>query len=211
MPGRTRGKFIVLDGNEGSGKTTLIKVAREKYGDNLLLTREIGGTPFAEEIRKQMFSSEGGKQADANTQFNLAWAARADHLKNVIKPALDQGVNVLSDRFDSSTFAYQLYGQEARELEELFWIERKVVIGNYLPDLYILLDVIPENGVKRKGMQTDHVFDNYDNQPFDFYDRVREGYTDFLEKAPHKIIDANQSLEKVQAEFLEILSDIIGS
>src|ERR1044072_1925263 len=117
MPEVARGKFIVIDGNEGAGKTTLLKVAADIYGDNILLTREIGGSPFAEEIRRQMFSTENGNQADARTQFNLAWAARADHFKNVIRPALDKGVNVISDRFDSSTWAYQLYAQDARDLE----------------------------------------------------------------------------------------------
>ncbi len=200
-----KGKFIVIDGPEGAGKSTLMQTAQEVYGDKIILTREPGGSPFAESIRNQMFATEGGKQADAKTQFNLAWAARADHLKNVIKPAIDQGTNVISDRFDSSTWAYQIHAQDGSDLKELFELERKIIVGNYVPNLYLYLDVNLEEGLRRKHNQVEATLNHFDDKELAFHQKVKEGFLEFLKKVPYKLIDANQSLEKVKAEFLENL------
>ena len=207
----TRGKLIVLEGGEGSGKSTALLRLASMYGDRILLTREPGGTPFAEEIRRLALNSEGGKQADAMTQFALMWASRAEHFNHKIRPALAQGIHVLSDRFDSSTWAYQLFGQEGKgDLRELFPHMKKAVIGSDEPSLYIYLDVDPAEGLRRKGKQQSVQLNHFDDRDLAFHHRVREGFLDFMKKVPHRIIDANQSVEKVQTEFLDTLKGVVG-
>jgi dTMP kinase len=106
-----KGKFIVLDSGEGAGKTLQLKRAEEFFGDKILVTREPGGSKYAEQIRELILHSIYASQADAKTLFALFWAARADHLDKTIRPALLAGKTVLTDRFDSSTYAYQIIAQ----------------------------------------------------------------------------------------------------
>jgi len=132
------------------------------------------------------------------------WAARAEHLKNKIIPALAKGVSVISDRFDSSTFAYQIYGQEAKHLEKLFWQTREVFLRERKPDLYIFLDVKPEVGLKRVAGRKE-AKTHFDERALAFHQRVRTGFLGFLKNVPHKIIDANQSMKAVQDDFLNMI------
>lgn len=208
-----RGKFIVIDGCEGAGKTTLIRaLAKESSPRKILLTHEPGGTGFADKIRALVLSKEA-KTAGAETQFGLMWAARAEHLKHKIIPALAKGITVVSDRFDSSTFAYQIFGQEAKHLKELFWLTREVFLRERKPDLYIFLDVLPEVGLariaenKRKGELLDH----FEKRSLDFHRRVREGYREFLKTVPHTIIDANRPLEAVQEDTFSVIRKYLRS
>ncbi|MDP2650293.1 MAG: dTMP kinase, partial [bacterium] len=98
-----KGTFIVIDGGEGSGTTTVAKAVVEHFGWGAVYTREPGGSPYAEKIRDLVLSDEA-KHSDAETQFALFWAARRDHLKHSVIPALADGKIVISDRFDSSTY-----------------------------------------------------------------------------------------------------------
>lgn len=207
-----KGKFIVLEGGEGAGKSTMIKLAAEKFGDRLLITREPGGCPFAEEIRFLMRNHPLSGEADANTQFGLIWASRAAHLKDTVRPALESGKNVLTDRFDSSTWAYQVCGQDGKHLRDLFLDIQKVFVGETKPDLYIFLDVDPEEGMKRKFLARQEEEPNhFDKQSLAFHNRVREGYKEFLQKVPSVVIDANQPLEKVKEEFLRNLEKVLNT
>jgi dTMP kinase len=202
-----KGKFIVLEGGEGSGKGTMMNVAKENFGGSLLLTREPGGSPFAEEIRHLMRDHALSRDADANTQFGLIWASRATHLKDTVKPALLSGNNVLTDRFDSSTWAYQICGQEGWHLKEAFFVMQKLIVGDFSPNLFIFLDVLPEIGLKRKsGQQEGGAGNHFDMRAIDFHERVRSGYLEYLKNVPHAIIDANKSIDEVKAEFLKTLS-----
>src|SRR3989344_3428467 len=203
-----RGKFIVIDGCEGAGKTTLIKaLAKEFSAKKILLTHEPGGTELADKIRTLVLSKEA-KDAGAETQFGLMWAARAEHLKKKIIPALAKGVNVISDRFDSSTFAYQIYGQEAKHLEKLFWQTREVFLRERKPDLYIFLDVEPEVGLERVAGRKE-TKTHFDEQKLDFHKRVHVGFLEFLKHVPHKMIDANQPIESVKADFLKCVKMVL--
>lgn len=199
-----RGKFVVIDGCEGAGKTTLIKALAERFpAGKVLITHEPGGTEFADKIRALVLSSEA-KEAGAETQFGLMWAARAEHLKNKIIPALKKGINVVSDRFDSSTFAYQIYGQEAKHLEKLFWRTREVFLQKRKPDLYIFLDVKPEVGLGRVAGRKE-TKTHFDERALDFHRRVRAGFLKFLKHIPYKIIDANQPLKMARDNFFRII------
>src|SRR3989344_3802901 len=202
-----RGKFIVIDGGEGAGKTTVLKAAKEIFGRKVLITHEPGGSPLAEEVRN-LILSEKGKEASAETHFALNWAYRHDHLKKIIEPALKKGITVISDRCDSSTYTYQIFAQKAPQLKNLFWDIRKIYFRDTKPDLYVFFDVDPkvslERVAKRKGEQT-----HFDNQKLDFHKRVRLGFREFLKKVPHKVIDANKTLEEVKKDFISIIKELI--
>ena len=202
-------KFIVLEGGEGAGKTTQIKLLKESLADKIVITREPGGSPYAEEIRNVILKSPNAKGAGAKTHFALFWAARADHIQNTIQPALNSGKPVICDRFDSSTFAYQIYGQEAKELKDFFWKTREFYLEELKPDLYIYLDVDIETGLRRKFVDAEEV-NHFEERELAFHKRMKEGFTEFFKSAPHKIIDANQSLEKVQADLAEIINSELG-
>ena len=200
-----RGKFIVVDGCEGAGKTTLLKALSEKsQPEKILITHEPGGTLFADKIRAVILSEEA-KEAGAETQFCLMWAARAEHLKHKIIPALEKGITVISDRFDSSTFAYQIHGQKAKHLERLFWQTREISLRECKPDLYIFLDVEPKVGLTRiaKNKKRGKLLDHFEKRSLDFHRRVRAGYKEFLKTVPHCIVNANRPLIKVQNEVLK--------
>jgi dTMP kinase len=203
-----RGKFIILEGGEGAGKSSQLRDIKELYGDKIITTREPGGTPYAEEIRRIILKSENADQADAKTHFALFWAARADHLKNKIIPALESGINVISDRFDSSTFAYQIYGQEAKELEGFFWQMRDFYLGDNKPDIYIYLDVSAEEGLRRKSFQSEDENNHFDDRKVDFHNRMRNGFTEFLKRVPSVVIDANPSKMEVKKALIEAVDKI---
>jgi len=201
----SKGKFIVIEGGEGSGKTTIVKYAKEIATDSLI-TREPGGSVFAEKIRSIILSPDA-KDADANTQFGLFWAARADHVKNLIAPAIVEGKNIITDRFDASSYAYQVHGQENPHLKELFMYVRKTYLNDTVPDLYIFLDVDPKIGIARRASDKGYDINHFDERTFDFHERVRTGYFEFFKAVPHVIIDANQSLEKVKKDFKKALEN----
>jgi dTMP kinase len=144
--------------------------------------------------------------------FALFWAARAYHLKNTIIPALNIGKIVVSDRFDSSTYAYQIEAQGARDLESFFWKMRDRYLRKYKPDIYIYLDVKPEVGLARKNMQQDEKKNHFDKRKLDFHYRLREGFKEFFAQKNHGIksviIDAEKSKEEVFEDFKKIISSL---
>ena len=201
-----KGLFIVVDSGEGAGKTTQLNNVKELLGDSLVLTREPGGSDYAEEIRNLILKSPNAGQADAKTLFALFWAARADHLKNTIKPALDAGKTVISDRFDSSTFAYQIIAQGATELKDFFWQMRDFYLGDLKPDLYVYFDIDPVVGLARKNQQGGEELNHFEARKIDFHNAIRMGYKEFITLVPNAVtIDASQSKEKVWQDFKNIL------
>jgi len=203
-----RGKFIILEGGEGAGKSSQLRDIKELYGDRIITTREPGGTPYAEEIRHIILKSENVGQADAKTHFALFWAARADHMKNKIIPALESGINVISDRFDSTTFAYQIYGQGAKELEGFFWQTRDFYLGNNKPDMYIYLDVSAEEGLRRKSFQSESENNHFDKRKVDFHNLARAGFMEFFKQVPSVIIDANSPKAEVKIALIEAIDKV---
>ncbi|MDO8590897.1 MAG: dTMP kinase [bacterium] len=207
-----RGKFIVVDGGEGSGKSTLMNFLPEILSAptlrpeqaKFLATREPGGSVFAEEIRNLMLTHEESKAASPETQFGLVWAARHDHLTKKIIPALENGIHVISDRFDSSTYAYQVYGQEAPYLEKLFWDIRKIYLREQQPDLYIFLDIDPALGLGRVAARRKEP-DHFDQRQLSFHKRIRQGYLKFMKKVPSVIIDTGGTVEEAKKKFSEAL------
>ncbi len=132
-------------------------------------------------------------------------------MKNKIIPALESGINVISDRFDSSTFAYQIYGQEAKELEGFFWQMRDFYLGNDKPDLYIYLDVSAEEGLKRKSFQSEDENNHFDQRKVDFHNRMRSGFVEFLKQVPSVVVDANSSKAEVKTVLIEAIDKVLNN
>jgi len=207
------GRFIVIEGGGGSGKSTLTQLLRETYAaEKIVYTREPGGTVFAEEVRKLLFMPET-KQVSINAIIPLVTAARIDHVERTIAPAIARGQHVVSDRFDSSTYAYQIFGGERSDLKDWFWELRKRY-ATVLPETYIFLDIAPEKAIARararnaSGVKAQNYFDEKETA---YHARVYAGYREFLEHVPHAIVNADQPLEEVKADFLSVIRPILGS
>ncbi len=196
--------FIAIEGGEGAGKSTLLNALKIEFGDSALFTREPGGSPYAEVIRELALTHPLAKGANTETMLCLMFAARFDHVENAVLPALRRGDHVITDRFDASSYAYQLYAQEHQKLEELFWKLRSYITRE--PDLYVYVDVDVEEGLRRvKARNLDSGKGNhFDDRPVDFHQRLRKGYVAFLKKVPHVVINANQSREKMIEDFLKV-------
>lgn len=206
-------KFIVLEGGEGSGKSSLLIALKEKLGDKIFTTREPGGSPYAEIIRNAALKNPLAKDAPAETTLCLMFAARYDNVKNSIIPAIQRGLPVIADRFDASSYAYNVMAQSDGDLDDLFWNMRKRLLR--LPDLYVFIDVEPKEGVRRarsrnQNLSLDKQYDHFDDREVAFHDKVRNGYRRFFEKVPHIVIDANRPLEIVKADFVAQIKAHLG-
>lgn len=205
----TRGTFISFEGIDGAGKSTHIeRVAAlcRQAGRAVVLTREPGGTPLAEKLRDLVLH----EPMDALTEALLMFAARREHLVQVIEPALARGDVVLSDRFTDATFAYQ-GGGRGFDWQVLTQLERMVqaLPDGYLrqPDLTLWFDLDPQIAAER--LATARVPDKFESQPADFFAAVRAGYARRMAEMPERFarIDAAQSIEAVGAYVGRIASD----
>ena len=201
-----RGKFITLEGGEGCGKSTQakrLKAALERCGIEVLLTREPGGTPLAEKIRSLLKDENADPPCD-RSELLLFLAARAQLVKNVIRPALDAGRWVISDRFSDSTLAYQGYG---RELPLDFLVAANDFACDALKsDLTLLLDVPPEIALKRmrsREAATGTSADRIELAGAEFHARLRQGFLDLAEKEKDRfsVIDASGNEDEVWSEI----------
>lgn len=195
------GLFITFEGIDGAGKSTHIAaVARafEAAGRRVVLTREPGGTPLAEKLRELVLNDA----MDPLCESLLVFAARRDHLAQVIEPALAQGAVVLCDRFTDATFAYQGHGRgfDMAVLHQLeTWVQQQPQGGVRQPDLTIWFDL--PAAVAAERLASARVPDRFESQPQAFFQRVAEGYAARAAQAPQRFarIDANQPREAVAA------------
>lgn len=173
--------FIVLDGLDGSGKGTQVRLLRDRLhssGIPMHFTREPGGAEFSEDIRKVIKSPQGAL-ADTMTIFLLFWAARNEWMKKDVLYALESGMPVFTDRGDSSTYAYQVCAEGHHELEELFFAMREQVFGETKPSRYIILEVSPEVARTRALADLNRDISYFDEKPLEYYERVAQGFRDF--------------------------------
>lgn len=193
--------FITLEGPEGSGKTShiphLVEFLREK-GYTVFPTREPGGTSIGEQIREVIHDLKNAEM-HPRTETLLYQAARAQIVEEVIRPRLDVGEVVLSDRYADSTIAYQGYGHQ-QELEQVRGLIRYAT-GGLIPDLTVLLDLDVEVGLKRKTNQEE--WNRLDAYTVDFHRRVRAGYLEMVSQEPGRwiVIDAGRAWQEVQVEL----------
>ncbi len=209
----TTGKLITLEGGEGAGKSTqtaLLAVELRATGIDVVTTREPGGSPGAEDIRGLLVAGDTGRW-DPMCEALLHSAARRDHFVNLISPALGRGQWVISDRFADSTLAYQGHGHQLgpRAIAEL----QLLVIGDFTPDLTLILDVVPDIGLNRaKGRQAKTVEDRYERMDAAFHDRVREGFLAIARAEPGRcvVIDAGQGEQAVHDGIVAAVKDRLG-
>jgi len=203
-----RGAFITLEGGEGVGKSTSLGVIAahlESRGLEVLATREPGGTPLGETIRRWILDGDHGALS-AEVEALLMFAARAQHLDAVIRPALAAGKWVVCDRFTDATFAYQGGGRGA-DARLLAALEAGVQRG-LVPDLTLLLDAPPEVG--RRRIETRGAPDHFERERAPFFERVRQAYLDRARHDPKRIriVDAGQTPERVQRDIIRELDGL---
>ncbi|WP_136679962.1 dTMP kinase [Neptunomonas sp. XY-337] len=208
--GNETGFFITVEGTEGVGKSTNIAFIQQllaEQGKELLVTREPGGTPLAEEIRAMLLSQRQEPVAN-DAELLLVFAARAQHLAQTIKPALAKGKWVLSDRFTDATFAYQGAGrgldwQRIAQLEQF-------VQSDLRPDLTLLLDLPVEVGMARASARS--APDRFETEKQAFFERVRAGYLRRVQEEPSRfaVIDASAPLANVQQQIKDALITKLG-
>jgi len=204
-----RGKFITIEGGEGVGKSTniaYIKSLVDEYGIECIVTREPGGTPLAEEIREVLLKTRDEKVV-TETELLMMFAARAQHLYQLILPAINEGKWVISDRFTDATYAYQSGGRGV-PAESVALLE-KFVQKQFRPDVTLLLDAPVEVGMARARERGK--LDRFEEERSAFFNKVRKNYLSRATKEPDrfKVIDATNSLDLVQQQIKRVLDPFL--
>jgi dTMP kinase len=199
------GKFITLDGVDGAGKSTHLGFVADwlrQQGREVIVTREPGGTPLGETLRELLLHRE----MDADTELLLMFAARQEHLAQLILPALARGAWVLSDRFTDASYAYQCGGRGIA-VERIAALEAWVQRG-FAPDLTLLFDVPPEVAEARRSAA--RAADRFEREADPFFNRVRQAYLDRAQADPARIrvLDARRSIAELQAEISRLLQEL---
>ncbi len=206
------GRFITLEGGEGAGKSTQIirlKAWLEQRGRTVVATREPGGSAGAEMVRKLLVEGPAEKW-DGITEALLHFAARRDHLRSTVWPALQRGAWVVCDRFADSTMAYQGHGHgiDARILDRLY----EITVGDFRPDLTFVLDLPVDVGLsrarQRRGAET-----RYETLPRAFHDRVRAGFRAIAAGNPERcvVIDADVEIDTIAAAIARTVEQRLGA
>lgn len=201
------GRFIVLEGGEGAGKSTqakMLAMTLAGHGIETHLTREVGGAPLAEEIR-DFWLQDRAEAWDTLTELLLIFAARREHLVKTIWPKLQAGVWVISDRFVASSVAYQgvVMGLGANKVEALYYM----IADEFRPDLTLLLDLPVAAGRERiKARQ----LDRYERQPDEFHEKLRQAYLTLARHAPQdwRVVDASAPAEDVAAALWHVVHSL---
>ncbi|TQV87393.1 dTMP kinase [Aliikangiella coralliicola] len=203
------GKFITLEGSEGVGKTTSLKFIQsfiESAGHKVLVTREPGGTPLAEDLRATLLTNRVEK-VEPDTELLLMFAARCQHVNQVIKPALASGTWVVCDRFVDASYAYQGGGrglgfERIKQLED--WS-----LNGFGPDMTILLDMSVEDGMTRTRSRG--APDRFETEKMAFYEKIRKAYLQRARQDSERIhiVDASPDIETVQRSLKQLLQQTL--
>lgn len=207
--GNKSGIFLTLEGGEGAGKSTSLGFVEETLtaaGCDVRVTREPGGTRLGEKLREIMLHSSDLGICDS-AELLMMFAARAQHLHEVIEPALAQGQIVICDRFTDASYAYQGGGRgidDTRIAALENWVQ-----GSRRPDITLLFDLPIEQGRERAGQRS--APDRFEQEQNEFFKRVRDKYLELAEKEPNRItvIDASQDIEGVRAQLQPVLQQVI--
>ena len=203
------GCFLTLEGIEGSGKSTQLNFIVDYLrgqGKEVVSTREPGGTLVSEKIRDILLDNHL-PSIHTDTELMLMFAARVEHIKAVIEPALNSGKWVVCDRFYDATYAYQGYGREI-ELNRIDAL-KEFSIGELTPDLTLLLDVSLDVSMQRVASRGNQ--DRFENEKVDFYKKVRDGYLAIAKNNPSRVctVDSARSIEQVQAAIKTKLDELL--
>ncbi len=201
----SQAKFITFEGVDGAGKSTGLEWfadALRQRGTDLLVTREPGGTPLGEKLRELVLH----ESMHAETEAMLMFASRREHVEQVIRPALQRGTWVISDRFSDASFAYQGGGRgvPVAKLEQL----EQWTHGDLQPDLTLLFDIPIE--VARERLSNNASLDKFEREQGDFFNKVRQAYLDRVAKTPQRyaVIRAEKPLNEVQQQLADILASL---
>tara|TARA_R100001224_G_scaffold112223_1_gene94169 strand:- start:56 stop:694 length:639 start_codon:yes stop_codon:yes gene_type:complete len=203
--------FISFEGGEGSGKTTQIRRLESWFrqrGREVVVTREPGGSPGAEEIRNLLLTGDPGRW-DAVTEALLMFASRRDHVERTIRPALAEGKVVLCDRFADSSVAYQGFGHGlGAEFIRNLW---QIAIDGFKPDLTLIFDLPVEVGLERAGARFANISaaeDRFERMGTEFHQRLRNGFIEIARKNPERceIVDANGDIDLVCERMISVVS-----
>ncbi|MEQ8389519.1 MAG: dTMP kinase [Thalassospira sp.] len=209
------GLFISFEGGEGSGKSTQIRCLEKWFrgsGHDVVVTREPGGSPGAEEIRNLLLTGDPGRW-DAVTEAFLMFASRRDHVERTIRPALADGKVVLCDRFADSSVAYQGYGHGlGADYIRNLWA---LAIGDFKPDLTLVFDLPIETGLERAGERFANVSaaeDRFERMGTDFHQRLRDGFREIAASEPARcqVIDATGEIEVVSQRVIKAVKDSLA-
>ncbi len=213
------GFFITFEGGEGGGKTTQLNWLAEyltAQSRKVITTREPGGTPDAEKIRDLLVQREAGNWVPM-AECLMMFAARALHVEKIIRPALEEGKTVISDRFTDSTIAYQGYGR-GLDINKIKQLEALTLDG-LKPDLTLILDIPPETGLERssrrmaaESLGIKQTEDRFENMEIEFHKKLRQGFLDIATEEPERciVINANQPPEAIRLQIQTAVDKAIG-
>jgi dTMP kinase len=212
---RSKGFFITFEGGEGSGKSTQVNrlaASLQASGYAVVVTREPGGTPEAEKIRNLLVQSDGGNW-NAMEECLLLFAARLNHYRTLIEPALNEKKIVICDRFSDSTRAYQGYGL-GLPLEHIEAI-KFLTLGSVEPDLTLLLDIPVKEGLARstKRLQAENSGeDRYEGMELDFHEKLRQGFLSLSRSAPQRfcVMNASRCKDDLSEEIASYVNKRLG-
>lgn len=202
---KPRGLFITFEGGEGAGKTTQIKRLAAALGNDIILTREPGGTPEAEAIRNTFFQNNG-QNWPPEALVLLMFSARVLHTENLIRPALEKGQTVLCDRYTDSTRVYQGYAGNL-SLEKIEQV-KTLSIGEFEPNLTFVMDIAPEEGLKRADARAGET--TFESKDLAFHQKIRNGFLTIARANPERcvIIDASQDADTIAAQILQAVNNV---
>lgn len=212
---RLSGVFITIEGPDGSGKSTQVRLLAEylkQQGLPVVVTREPGGTELAEKIRDLLLEISS-ETVTPVTEALLYAASRAQHVEHLIKPALARGAVVVSDRFVDSSIAYQGFGRGLGA--ELVWQINQPALSGLLPHLTIVLDIDPDVGLRRlaqRSQKNRSGLDRLEREALDFHWRVREGFLQLARQFPERIavVNANGRVEEIHQQIIALVSRVLA-
>ena len=209
-----KGKFITFEGGEGCGKSTQIKLLSEylkQKGYDAIATKEPGGTEVGQEIRKLLVCGDKDKFDDV-AEMLLYFADRRIHLTKKIWPAMEKGGIVLSDRYADSTVAYQYYGYGKRVSRELLDDLYKLAVGDFKPDLTIVLDLDPKIGLERslkKSLSMAVKETRHESRALEFHNNLRQGYLEMAKLEPERfvVLNADKNIEQLHIDIVQTIKE----
>jgi dTMP kinase len=209
----SQGKFISIEGGEGAGKSTVIQFVKmhlQMAGIKACFTREPGGTEFAEKLRHLLLHTDANEVIEPKTELLLMFAGREQHIKQCIKPWLESGSWVVSDRYIDASYAYQGGGRQVN-LQLIADLDRHIV-GKLYPDITLLLDIPPELGFERAAKRNAGK-DRIEKEEIAFFNRVRDMYLQRAQNDPQriKVINAAVSLAEVEFQVAAALDSFMAS
>lgn len=205
----TFGKFVVIEGDDYAGKTTFINYLRERHPE-YVYSREPGGCPTSEKIR-DLLLSDAGKEIDPLTRFHLFWASRAENVAKVIRPALLEGKIVVTDRFDASTYAFQIGGDQSHDLERYFWQTRELHL-RYLDPIYIFFHV-PARVAKERKVAKMREANHFDHRNEAYHADVARYYWRFFANGNirrRELFDADLPEEEMVAKAYLLFEKLVS-